>query len=193
MTRRSIALAAWLLAAAAPWALAQGTAEKKPDAPGAAQTPKPAAEMAQLKFFDGSWSCEGTMQPSPFGPGGKMKSSVTSKTDLGGFWQSGTVKGTMAGMPPFEGHFNMTYDPGGKQFAMMWVDNMGAWTHSTAPGWQGEKIVFAGDSFMNGQKVPSRDTFAKATDGSMKHQWEMQIDGKWMPMGDETCRKGAAK
>src|ERR1041384_5649538 len=60
--------------------------------------PRPAPEMAQLKAFDGSWTCEGTMAASPFGPGGKMTSTVRSRTELGGFWQSGTVNGKSPGL-----------------------------------------------------------------------------------------------
>jgi|SRR5688572_21241466 hypothetical protein len=80
------------------------------------EMPKPATEMSQLKFFDGSWTCDGKMEASPFGPGGPMKSNVKSHTDLGGFWQSGVVKGTSPGMPPFEGMFHMTYDAANKQY-----------------------------------------------------------------------------
>jgi hypothetical protein len=158
--------------------------------------PKPAPEMAQLKFFDGNWTCEGTMLPGPFGPGGKMTSTVKSHADLGGFWQSGVVKGTGAGMPAFEGMFHMTYDPAAKRHVMLWVDNMGAWAQSTAPGWEGDKIVFTGDSSMGGKKFATRDTFVKGAGGTFKRTGEMQQDGKWTALGDETCRKagmGAAK
>jgi hypothetical protein len=167
-------------------AFARAPAEEK----AAPEMPKPAAEMAQLKFFDGSWTCEGIMQPSPFGPGGKMTSTVKSQTDFGGFWQSGTVKGSSPGMPPFEGMFHMTYDPGTKQHVSLWVDNMGAWSHSTSRGWEGDKIVFEGESAMGGKKIMGRDAFIKNADGSMRHTWEMQLDGKWTSIGDETCRKG---
>jgi uncharacterized protein DUF1579 len=156
------------------------------------EMPKPAAEMSQLKFFDGSWTCDGKMEPGPFGPGGPMKSTVKSHSDLGGFWQSGTVKGSSPGMPPFEGMFHMTYDAANKQYLMLWVDNMGAWSHTTASGWQGDKIVFAGDSMMGGKKFMGRDTFAKGADGSFRHTSEMQLEGKWTAMGDETCKKAAA-
>ena len=35
--------------------------------------PKPAAEMSQLAYFEGSWSCSGKMLESPMGPAGAMK------------------------------------------------------------------------------------------------------------------------
>lgn len=170
---------------AMPCVLAQGADEKK-----APEMPKPAPEMAQLDYFEGSWTCEGTMQPSPFGPGGKMKSTAKIHDDLGGFWQSGMIKGTVVNMPDFEGMFHSSYDPATKQYFMLWVDNMGAWSRTTSKGWEGDKMVYEGDSQMGVETMRGRDTFVKSG-GAMKHTSEMQIDGKWTLIGDETCRKSA--
>jgi hypothetical protein len=156
----------------------------------AAQTPpQPAAEMAQLAYFEGSWSCTGQVNESPFGPAGKVTSTADIRKDLGGFWQSGTIKGTMANMPPFEGRFHATYDPGAKQFVMLWVDSMGGWSRSMAAGWKGDTIVYEGESHMGPQSMTTRDSFTRSGAGSMKHAWEAQIDGKWTPLGEETCTK----
>ena len=152
--------------------------------------PKPAAEMANLKVFDGAWTCDGKSEASPFGPAGTSKGSVRSHSDLGGFWQSGTVKSSGGpNTPAMEGMFRMTYDPGTKQYVMLWVDNMGAYSHETASGWEGDKIVFSGDMAMGGKKMTVRDTFTKGADGSLTHAWEGQIEGKWTPLGSETCKK----
>jgi hypothetical protein len=187
MSRRSIAgtLAAAACAALLPGALAVAA----PDAP-----PRPAAEMSNLKAFDGSWTCEGKSEASPFGPAGTMKGTVKSQADLGGFWQTGHIKSTMAGMPgSVEGMFHMTYDAGTKQYVLLWVDNMGAYSHETSPGWQGDKIVFTGDMSMGGKKMTVRDTFTKDAGGtSLTHAWEGQIDGKWTALGSETCKKAKA-
>jgi hypothetical protein len=151
--------------------------------------PRPAAQMAQLELFGGSWSCDGTMAASPFGRAGKMTSTVRAQMDLGGFWQSGVVKGTSPGMPPMEGQFHMTYDTAGKRYLMLWIDNMGGWAQSTSPGWDGETIVFTGESFMAGKRYTTRDTFANGPEGAMRHSWDVQGDSKWLPVGEETCRK----
>jgi len=157
---------------------------------------KPAAEMSNLKWFDGNWTCEGAVNPGPMGPGGKMSGTVKSHSDLGGFWQSGMVRSTMGGKPAMEGMFHMTYDPGPKQYVLLWVDNMGAYSHETSTGWDGDKIVFSGQTAMGGKQMQSRDTFTKNGAASMKHDWEGQMDGAtWTPMGSETCKRaaGAAK
>jgi hypothetical protein len=195
MTARSITatFVAAAFAALSPHAFAQSAADKKMDKPaGAMAQPTPAAEMANLKFFGGSWSCSGEGAMEPGGPTMKMSSSVSSHTNLGGFWQSGTVKGTTAGMPPFEGMFHMTWDPAAKQYVMLWVDNMGGWSQTRAPGWEGEKIVFTGDAQMGTQKMRIRDTFTRKADGTMIHMGEAESGGRWTKMMDETCRKSAA-
>lgn len=185
MITRAFALLA--VVAAASVAAAQ---EKKAEAP---PVPKPAAEMANLKFFDGSWSCEGKLHPTPMNPAATLKGTVKSSADLGGFWQSGMVKSQASGMPgPFEGMFHMTYDPMGKRYVMLWVDNMGAWAQTSSAGWNGDTIVFEGETYMGGHKMTGRDTFKKNADGSLAHTWEMQMGGAWMPGGEETCRKAAA-
>jgi hypothetical protein len=173
------------LAAATPCALAQGEAEKKMNKPA---MPTPAAEMAKLSFFDGNWSCSGEGMMEPGGPKMKMTSTVTDM-DLGGFWQSGTVKGTTPGMPPIVGNFHIGWDAAEKQYVMLWVDNMGAWSMERAPGWEGDKLVFVGDMRMGADKMRARDTFTRNADGSMTHQAEMEMGGSWTKMMEETCRK----
>jgi hypothetical protein len=110
---------------------------------------------------------------------------------MGGFWQAGSVKATSAGGPGFEGMFHTTYDSGQKRYVMLWVDSTGAFSQETAPGWDGDKIVYTGDGTMNGQKMQLRDTFTKTSDG-FKHVAEMQANGQWASMGEETCKKAAA-
>jgi hypothetical protein len=153
------------------------------------EMPKPSPEMAKLDFFEGNWSCQGKTNQSPLGPAGALTSTARVQDNLGGFWQSGTIKGTMPNMPPFEGMFHVTYDTGAKQFLMLWVDNMGGWARSTSAGWQADKLVYEGESHMPGmQPMKSRDTFTRGA-GTMKHMWEMQVDGKWLAIGEETCSK----
>jgi hypothetical protein len=188
MKARSIKVALLAAALAAVPCMAVLAAEKKADKPMA--HPKPASEMANLKFFDGSWSCSGEGVMEPGGPMMKMTSSVKSHSDLGGFWQSGMVKGGPTGMPPFEGMFHMTWDPAAKQYLMLWVDNMGGWSQMRSSGWEGDKIVFTGDSQMGTMKMRARDTFTRKGDGTMTHMSEGEVGGNWSKMMDETCRKG---
>jgi hypothetical protein len=151
--------------------------------------PKPAPEMAQLAFFEGSWTCDGKMFATPMGPAGEMKSTADVRKDMNGFFQTGTIKGTMPNMPPFEGRFHATYDPGMKRFVMLWVDNMGGWAQNTSAGWKGDVMVYEGDGHMAGQTMKGRDTFTKNGTNAMKHGSEIQVNGKWIPSAEETCKK----
>ena len=156
----------------------------------AAQTmPKPAPEMKSLAFFNGTWTCKGKAEKTPMTPEGALSGTVQIKNDLGGFWQTGTVKATMAGMGSMEGRFYTTYDPAAKRFLMFWGDSMGSWAQTASTGWQGDSIVFEGESTMPGQKAfKTRDTFSKGASGTMTHLWEAEMDGKWTKLGEETCR-----
>ena len=95
----------------------------------------------------------------------------------------------MPNQPPFEGRFFETYDVGTKQFVLMWVDNMGLRAESKSSGWKGDTMSYEGEGRMGGQSMKSRDTFTKSGAAGMKHTWEMQVNGKWMPAGEETCTK----
>lgn len=172
------------LAVAGVLALSFAAGSTQPQGP-----PKPAAEMSQLVYFDGTWTCSGKMFESPMGPAGEMKGNVVIRKDLGGHFQTGIIKGSSANMPPFEGRFSATYDTGMKQFVMMWADNMGGWSQTTSSGWKGDVFIYEGDSHMGGQTMKSRDTFTKSGAASMKHMWEAQVAGKWMTVGEETCTK----
>ena len=151
--------------------------------------PKPAAEMSQLAYFEGTWTCKGKMHATPMAPAGEMSSTTEIRRDLDGHFQSGTIKGSSPNMPPFEGRFHATYDTGMKRFVMLWVDNMGGWAQSSSPGWKGDVLVYEGEGHMGGQTMKGRDTFTKAGPSSMKHSWEMEVNGKWMTAGEETCQK----
>lgn len=180
MRKRSI----FGVAAAALWTASFAVSASAQQGP-----PKPAPEMSQIAYFEGTWTCEGKTFESPMGPAGAMKSTAVVRKDLGGHFQTGSIKGTGANMPPFEGTFHMTYDTGLKQFVMLWVDNMGGWAQNMSSGWKGDTMIYEGEGHMGGQTMKGRDTFTKTGATAMKHTWEMQVNGKWTPAGEETCKK----
>jgi len=205
MSARRVVRSLMIVAAAASTVLAQ-EAEKKPprkierkpavpaDKPASpAPAPKPAAELAQLKYFLGTWHCEGEVPASPMGPAHKSRATVVTRLDLDGFWYSGTVREEKtAGNPhAMTGMFHETYDPAKKQFVMLWVDNSGGWSTETSSGWEGDKMAFSGEATMGGEKSPVRDTFTKKSATEMVHSYEMTMGGQKIA-GDETCKKAAA-
>jgi hypothetical protein len=162
----------------------------------AQQAPKPAPEMSQIKYFAGAWKCSGDAPASPFGPAHKTQSSLTLKSDLDGFWYAGTMAEmkTASNTQPVKGMLHLGYDPKGKQYAMVWVDNFGSWATEMSPGWQGDTMVWTGDMMAMGDKTGARDTFVKKSDNEFTHKFELNMKGQWAPIVDETCKKaGAAK
>lgn len=170
----------------APFALAQSP----PAGP-----PKPAPELSQLKFFTGTWHCDGDNPASPFGPAHKSKATVKGDFELGGFWHTFRYEETKTAenANPVAGQGHWGYAPVAKKFVAVWVDSMGGLSHQTSAGWQGDNLVFAGETMMAGQKNASRDTFTKKEDGSLTHKGELQISGKWTVLDETTCKKGAKK
>ena len=180
--RNTVASAAVLLLAASS-ALAQ-------------QAPKPAPEMSQVKYIAGSWSCSGDAPAGPFGPAHKTKSSLALKSDLDGFWYNGmmTEMKTASNTQPVKGMLHVGYEPAGKQYVMVWVDNFGNWSTEMSPGWQGDTMVWTGDMMAMGEKAGARDTFVKKSDTEFTHKFELNMKGQWGTIVDETCKKaGAAK
>jgi hypothetical protein len=162
----------------------------------AQQAPKPAAELSQVKYFAGSWTCSGDAPASPFGPAHKTKTSMMLKSDLDGFWIDGTVTEmkTASNTQPVKGMIHLGYDATGKQYALVWVDNFGSWATEMSPGWQGDTQVWTGDMMVTGDKSGARDTFVKKGDDEFTHKFELNMKGQWATILDETCKKpGAAK
>ena len=157
----------------------------------AQEAKKPAPEMKQLDYFTGTWKCDGKALASPMGPEHPMKTTATGKTDLDGFWVIVRIeeKKTKESPMPIKGNFSMTYDAALKKFQGVWVDNFGGWGPSSSTGWEGDKITFAGEAYMMGQKMGSRDTFTKKGEKELLHTADMQVGGKWTPMLEETCKK----
>lgn len=114
--------------------------------------------------------------------------------DLGGMWISGRVDDLPSkGTPhPFRGVVHMGYDALAKNHVMLWIDNTGGRSTQTSSGWEGDKMVWLGDGVMDGKKLAARDTFTrKGTD--LHHFGEHQLDGKWVVVQDELCKRSAGK
>jgi hypothetical protein len=82
----------------------------------------------------------------------------------------------------------MTYDTAAKGFLMLWVDNTGGWATESSSGWQGEEMVWLGGVSMGGKKITGRDAFTKKG-AELQHLGELQMDGKWVVVQDEVCKR----
>ena len=151
------------------------------------QMPKPPDELKLEQWFAGTWSCKGMQHAGPMGPEMKTSTKLAMKMDMMGFWleihgtaMSGPMKGKeiFEGMASYDGATHQRYDFG-----------PGNITHFTTKGWDGDKVVFDGDSMMmGGQKMAAKHTITRKGDNEFASAFDM--DGK--PMIEETCTRGAA-
>lgn len=178
-----LAVLAFAVLTASQTALAQGSQKLGP--------PK---EMADLKIYEGAWACHGNVPEGPEGPARKTTTAVKIHDDLDGMWISGHAEeaASKENPHPFKGMLHMQYDPGAKNFMMLWVDNAGGWATQTSAGWEGDKMVWLGDGSMSGKKVTARDTFTKKG-ADLQHLGELQMDGTWVVVQDEVCKRQAVK
>lgn len=167
---------------------AQAPAPPAPEGP-----PTPAPELAKLAFLAGDWHCKGTAEASPLGPAHATQATVRIHRELGGFWYLGhyAEPKTAANPHPMVFHFLQGYDATAKGFVMDCFDALGSHCHQTSAGWQGDKLIFSGESSGSGPgPTPVRDTFAKTGAASLEHTGEMQVEGKWVSTDHETCTRG---
>ncbi|HTQ80589.1 MAG TPA: DUF1579 family protein [Thermoanaerobaculia bacterium] len=162
-----------------------------PGAAPAAALPSPPAELSQLAYFAGNWSCKGQVEATPFGPQHPTQSKVSIRKEYGGFWNVGTYKEAKSATnpSPMSFEFIMGYDSAAKAFTMDGFDTFGSRSHQKASGWQDNKIVFDGESVGNGTTTPARDTFTKKSASTLEHLGEIQVNGNWTKIDQETCKR----
>jgi hypothetical protein len=150
--------------------------------------PKPAAQVDQLKFFAGNWSCEGKGFAPTEHP---IKANVKVKSDLNNFWQTFVYEEKKTrenpGAAKVAGMWG--WDAGGKRFVRADADSMGGWFSPTSTGWAGDQFVWVGDMSSPAGMLPARHTFSKKSDKEFVHALELNIQGKNTPIFEVTCKK----
>lgn len=154
--------------------------------------PVPAPELKQLAFFDGDWKCTGKADASPLGPEHATQATVKVRNDLGGFWHAGRYeeKKTAVNPQPMSFGFVWGYDPTAKAWTLDGFDAFGNRSQEKSAGWQNGMLVFEGTSSSPGAPASAvRDTFTKKSGSVLEHSSEMQVEGKWVRLDMETCRR----
>lgn len=153
--------------------------------------PKPAPEMANVKYFEGTWSCSGDSPAGPFGPAHKTQSTLTLKPDLDGFWLAGNVSEmkTASNANPVKGMMHITYDPAAKKYVFLWVDNTGSWATEMSSGWEGDTMNWGGDQMIMGEKATAKDVFTRKGNKEFTHSFDLTMKGKTHRIVDEVCKK----
>jgi hypothetical protein len=149
-----------------------------------------ASKIRQLDALAGTWRCSGTAFASPEAPQHATSGEATLKWDLDGHWLPFTYaeKKTAENPMPYRATGFFGYDPEIGQLVNGGVDNMGGYSTAASDGWNGDSIVFTGPWHMGPQTLTSRDTFTRKGEQLM-HMLEMQQDGKWVKLAEESCTK----
>lgn len=146
--------------------------------------------LKQLEVFARNYDCTGIAYATPMAPEHPTRATVTGAWTLGGNWVAITYqeKKTPQSSMPFGVRGFFGYDPQLKKFVVGTVDNMGGYGTAASDGWNGDTIVFTGPWHMGTMTANARDTFTKTAAG-MNHVGEIEMDGKWMTLGRETCTR----
>lgn len=154
-----------------------------------APMPKPSPELKQLTPFVGTFQCKGTETFG--GPTIHYTGSVTATWTLGGYWLDVRVRQNKSkeNPAPFNGNSYIGYDEGDKKFEMFWADSTGGFQTAEFTGWVGDKLTWTGPAHMGPMTAPGRDTFTKSGKNKMSHTFELEQNGKWVEVMNETCTK----
>ena len=181
-------------APAAAKAAAAPAAAKPAAAPAAAMppAPKPAPELDTFKFFLGRWKCDGKAFVSPMSPTEHgVKGNAEGKLEVDKFWQSFTYEEAKSKEHPglkVKGLWG--YDQGSKRYVRSAVGNHGEWDTASAPGWEGDNLVWTGEISGPQGRIAFHHRFTKKGDKEWVHFLELRTpDGKWVPTEEISCKK----
>jgi len=162
----------------------------KPEGDMAMQMPKPATELEQLKALEGNWNCKGKYHASPMGPEKQnVVSTMKVKRDLDGFFYviRFEEKGSKEHKTPWKSE--EVWGHQGGTFTRSLFDNFGGSGQLTSAGWEGDKMVWTGETMGMGGKMPTRQTFTRK--GKELH-YLVEFGGQggsFAPAIEQTCKK----
>jgi Protein of unknown function (DUF1579) len=147
--------------------------------------------MRQLDPMIGMWQCKGTAFQTPWFPEHPTTAEVSEKWILDGKWVAFTYaeKKTAQNPMPFTATGYFGYDPELKMYVVGGVDSIGGYSTGASKGWMGDTITFEGPWHMGAMTATSRDTFTKKGANEIRHKGELEYEGKWMTLGEETCTR----
>ena len=143
------------------------------------------------KWFVGSWICEGTQHASPTGPAVKFTDKFTFKMALEGSWLTYHIDQTQG---PHQGKRTLigwsTWDANAKVHIRRDMNIGGSRVDVTAPGWNGDTLVFTGYMIAGDEKLPINQTFTKKGDAAYDSALVVTgAEGKPVEWEEESCKK----
>jgi len=180
-----------------PGALPQPMPGARPPVPAASPSlptlvVKPPAELDGVRFLLGKWRCDGKQFASPmFGPEHVFKAFAEMKTAVDGAWFQFLYeeKGTKEHVG-VKVHGLWGWDQAAKRLVRSAASSDGTWDNATAPGLEGDKVVWLGDFSTANGHLPFRNTFTRRSDKEWTHVMELKDpSGHWVTTSDVNCKR----
>jgi len=148
-------------------------------------------KLKELQAFVGTWKCTGTTFASPMGPEHPTMGTVNGEWILNGSWVEVryTETKTAKNPHPYAVRMLLSYDSQPKAFVSGAVDNMSGYSTGQSPGWEGDKMTFSGPSHGGGATMTVHDIFTKVGKNEVRHESEMEMNGKWVKIDQESCKR----
>jgi Protein of unknown function (DUF1579) len=141
---------------------------------------KPAPEMERLaKTLVGTWSTSEKFEPSPemgMPNGATGKGTEVVKRGPGGLSLVADYRSRNA-MGSFAGHGVTYWDPNEKAYKSFWIDSMGGKGEISTGKWEGNDLVFTGESEFQGKKYSNLQKFTNITPNSFTFKMSSSVDG----------------
>ncbi len=153
--------------------------------------PTPPNQLSVEKWFVGNWICAGEQHASPQAPAVQFTDEFTFKMALDGSWLTYYIDQSKG---PFQGKQTLigwgTWDANAKVHIRRDMNIGGSRVDVTAPGWDGDTLVFTGYMITGDEKLPIRHTFTKKGDAAYDSALVVTgAEGKPMEWEEESCRK----
>jgi hypothetical protein len=154
--------------------------------------PKPPPELEQLRFLRGRWRCTGLQLASAlYGPEHRFVATAESKAAVDGFWDQFSYEELRS--KEHHGYKALGlwgWDKNGKRLVRTAATNVGDWDSGTAPGLEGDKIVWSGEVVGSLGRTSYRHTITKKTDREWSQTLELRdATGKYVPINEVTCKR----
>jgi hypothetical protein len=171
-----------------PLAFADEKAKPNAEAP-----PKPAPALTgAFGGMAGNWACKGKFQKMDGSGEMDSHSTMVMRAELDGFAYSGSIQVAKNAELPngMKEHLYFAYDSANSKLVEFYADSFGSVGRGTSDGFKGDVMVWDEDGVMMGKVNKSRTTVTRIGPKEIGLLFELQTDGKWAPMGRETCKKG---
>ena len=149
-----------------------------PGQPATAQQPKLGLEVQRLAYYLGTWRGEGETKGGPFGPAGKLSSTMTCDWFAGGFHL--VCRGEERGPTGKRTFLNiLAYDEKAKAYTEYGISSLGESEYSTGGSIVGNKRTFVKDldSDVEGKRTKLTYTELQVSPTLYTYQAEASING----------------